>query len=238
MKNLLLFMLLFFSTLALAQDYILYETHYLVPDDGNQQAMAQKIKEHNEVYHKEGPHENHVFTVLNGPRTGQFFFAMGPCTFSDLDNRPSGKAHGLDWASIVALGQRVDNVQYWKLHEEMSYIPNPEDTEPSPMLRVRFYEVSDYDTFVEIEEKIVAVFAEMGVERPRAMYIRQFNQRDDWYAASVKPYDNWAELDKKWEGPKFKETFIKLYGEEDWETFKDDYDNTILDKEDEWRQRL
>ena len=70
MKNLFVFLFAMIATLAIGQDYVMYETHTLTPKEGHVQALEEAIAKHNELYHAEGPYKNFIFSILNGPRSG------------------------------------------------------------------------------------------------------------------------------------------------------------------------
>ena len=47
---------------------------------------------------------------------------MGPCTFTDLDMRPKGDAHGKDWEQNVAPTiAKYGAVEYWKHNPKWSF---------------------------------------------------------------------------------------------------------------------
>ncbi len=231
------FLLIMTATFVNAQDYTMYETHYLTPIAGHEQAITEEIIEHNKLYHANGPYTNYVFNILSGPRTGDFLFAMGSCTFTQLDGRPSGHAHDQDWASVILHSHGISNVEYWKRVDNLSTnIPGAGD-KLKPLSRVRFFEVSDNSDFRDLQDKFMKVTVEMGNKRPRIMYQNHFNNKEgrDW--ALVTHYDSWAELDGGKSG-EFKTTYIKLYGEDAWKELGEKYDKTVLSREDEMRVRV
>jgi len=233
MKNLLYLPFILFCGFLSAQDYGMFETHYLTPKSGHEQALSEEIAEHNKLFHADGPYANYVTTVMNGPRTGDYVFAMGPCTFTQLDDRPSSAAHGSDWASVQIHAERISNVTFWKRDDNLSYNPSGPAAVAPTMLRVRFFEVADDNLFSKVQAQIVKTIEASGSTRPRTMYQRAFPSSDkrDW--AFVSPYENWAELDEN--GPSFKERFEKANGAENWDQFIEDIGNAIISRDDEWR---
>lgn len=87
--------------IALAQDYMMYETQYLNVIPGHTQQFNDAMKAHNDRFHASGPYQASVWSITAGPHSGRMFWAMGPCTFTDLDNRPSSAEHQSDWADNV-----------------------------------------------------------------------------------------------------------------------------------------
>lgn len=225
------------ATLVMGQDYTMYETHTLTPKDGHEVALDESIAEHNKLYHADGPYQNFMFSILNGPKTGDILFAMGSCTFSQLDDRPSSRAHNKDWDSVLAHSDGgAKNIEYWVLNDDLSSPPPTATDTPKPMSRVRYFEVSDNSDFKEMQVRINKTIEAMGVNTPRFFYKNRFQNKEgrDW--ALVTWYDNWAGLDAgNWDV--FEMTFIKLYGEDGWKKLDDEYDEVVISREDEMRAR-
>lgn len=214
----------------------MYETLYLTILPGHGDAFNEKMAEHNEQFHSEGPYAAQVFFIINGPRTGQIFWAMGPTTFTQLDSRPSGEPHDPDWGQGVLSHAEVGQAEYWRRNEGLSSPLDP-DAAPQPISRVRFFEVADNALFVKTQEQIEATLKAMGYSRARTFYRKEFAHRDgrDW--ALVTSYDNWAELDATGPG-NFRNTFVEIHGLTAWSQYQDDREAAVVSVEDEWRQRL
>jgi hypothetical protein len=237
MKNLFVFLFAMIATLAIGQDYVMYETHTLTPKEGHVKALEEAVAKHNKLYHAEGPYENFMFSILNGPRSGDLLFAMGSCTFSHLDDRPSSEAHNKDWNAVLSHCEGgAKNIEYWRLEEELSHDPKGISTATKPLCRVRYFDVADNAGFRDMQAQFRKVDEAMGTKTPSFMYRNQFQNRQgrDW--AIVTWFDSWADLDAgSWNA--WKETFIKLYGEDGWKKLGDEYDDIILSREDEMRVR-
>jgi hypothetical protein len=222
-----------------AQDdpvYQMYETMYVSPAPGHADMLSESMTKHNQQFHAEGPYAAYVFFIVNGPRTGDLFWAMGPATFTDLDSRPSGDPHDSDWSNnVLKHSEDAYNAEYWVLNEELSYTPES-DGETRPVSRVRFFEVADDDLFVKVQSQIKATVEAMGGDAPRVMYRKRFLSRDkrDW--AIVSSYKTWSALDEQ--GPDFVETFKSVHGEAAWDTFDAEFDDAVVSREDEWREFL
>ena len=139
MKNLLYLVLVSIASTLSAQDYIMYETHYLSPKPGHNAELMKEIAEHNKKYHAAGPYTNVVYSVVNGPRTGQLSFAMGPLSFTHLDSRPNSPEHNEDWDSVVKLSGTVQNAEYWVRNDELSFLPENSPYSGAKLSRVRFF---------------------------------------------------------------------------------------------------
>lgn len=167
MKNLFVFLFAIMATLAIGQDYVMYETHTLTPKEGHVQALEEAVAKHNELYHAEGPYENFIFSILNGPRSGDLLFAMGSCTFSQLDGRPSSEAHNKDWNAVLSHCEGGGkNLEYWRLVEELSHDPKDISNATKPLCRVRFLDVADNAAFREMQAQFRKVDEAMGTNTP------------------------------------------------------------------------
>ena len=226
-------------TQAAGQDYAMYETQYLTVLPGHSDAFNEKMTEHNERFHSEGPYTAQVFFIINGPRSGQIFWVMGPTTFTQLDGRPTGDPHDSDWGQEVLSHAETGLAEYWRRNDDLSAPLDP-NAAPKPISRVRFFEVADNALFLKTQEQVEATLKAMGITRPRTYYRKQFFHRDgrDW--ALVTSYDNWAELDAPGPGGggNFQSTFVEVHGLAAWSTFQDERDAAVVGREDEWRQRI
>ena len=229
-----LFSLAFVPMFAVAQDYVLYETQYLTPLPGHENELSLALERHNKRFHAEEPYAAFVRYVINGPRSGDYFWIMGPSTYSDYDHRPTGDPHDSDWSNAVMAHAQSGEVEYWIQSDELSYTPEGSEDEDRPLSRVRFFEVSDNALFQELQSQITEVRAAMDSPQPRLMYRKQFQHKDgrDW--AAVVGYSGWSELDD--EGGNFPETFREIHGEAAWDTFQEQIATTIIGREDEWQE--
>ena len=229
------FLLVLMGGYLLAQDYALFETHSLTPLPGHQRALEEEIAEHNALYHADGPYQNIVTTVLNGPRTGDYIFSMGPCTFTLLDDRPSGDEHAEDWAAVALHAKKIGGVEYWRRHDDLTYTPVTTPNGMSKMFRVRYFKVSNNAMFIRVQKQIVDMIKAEGSSRARTMFQRVFPHSDgrDWLF--VEPYDSWSELDETNDGPSFRARFEALHGADAWPTFLEEIGEAIISRDDEWR---
>lgn len=237
MKHLNTFLFTILATFVFGQDYIMYETHTLTPKEGHEQALNEEIAEHNRLFHADGPYENYMFSILNGPRSGDILFAMGSCTFTQMDNRPSSPEHNKDWNGVLAhtVGG-AKHIEYWELNKALSYDPADSGNNPKMLCKARFFEVADNSDFIDMQAQFKKTLEAMGSKTPRNFYRNQFQNREgrDWVVITW--HDSWADLDKgNWD--LFKSTYIKLYGEDGWNKMDEAYDSIVLSREDEMRMR-
>ena len=85
-----------------AKKYRAVELSYMKAKIGMEAKFEAAVKAHNAKYHKEGAYESELYAIATGNETGWYVWIMGPCTFSDLDNRPNDDAHTNDWDKNVS----------------------------------------------------------------------------------------------------------------------------------------
>lgn len=238
------FAISFFTVLALfcglivpsvtAQDYQMYETQYLKVIPGHDDALRDALAAHNKQFHKEGPFRAEVYWIANGKRTGEYWWVMGPGTFTDFDDRPSGDPHDSDWANrVMSHLDATYNTEYWRLSEDLTYNAENSPDEAQPLFRNRFFEVAEEALFAKVQKQIKAVSAAMDPGKTRAMFRKQFLHRDrrDW--AMSQSFTGWSELDETG-GASFQETFVSIHGDDSWDTFLEEFDAAVVGREDEW----
>ncbi len=109
-------------SLGAAQDYTQYEVQYMTVRPEATEALNEALAEHNQEYHSGGAYHANVWYVVNGPRTGQLVWIMGPLTFAQLDGRPAAGGHDDDWSGqVVPHLEPVGDVSYWRRGENLSY---------------------------------------------------------------------------------------------------------------------
>ena len=204
MKKLLLFVLLvccatfvFSQEEAEDQSYTMFETVYLIPKMGEQQAFEAAVKAHNEKYHAEDPYTAYLHIVETGPASGSYLWAMGPTMFSHLDDRPSDDGHDDDWSNnVVPLLYKSKLAEYWILKEDLSY--TPEVYEPTKFF-VQVMDIArreDY-RFEAVLKKVVKVYEENNFEYALRTYSNAFHAGDGRDMAFVIGFDSWSWFDRE-----------------------------------------
>ena len=220
---------------AVAQDYMMYETQYVKVLPGHSGAMNEAMAAHNNAFHAEGPYAASVAFVVNGPRAGQLIWAMGPGTWTTMDNRPAGEPHDPDWADKVLAHGEADLTEYWTVNTDLSYTPETPPVAATNLFLVRFFEVADNALFLKVQGQIRDVQKTLKNPRLRTMVQRQFlgNDGRDW--AMVVPYERWADLDQDGGAP-FQAAFVETHGQAAWSTFLEEFNAAVVSRTDEWRQ--
>jgi hypothetical protein len=220
-----------------AQDYVLFESQYVKVLPGHASAMNEAMAAHNQAFHAEGPYTAGVYFIVNGTRSGQLSWVMGPTTWTAMDSRPAGEPHDPDWTDNVLAHGEAELTEYWILDPDLSYTPETTPETTQNLLMVRYFEVADNVLFVKVQRQIKEVRETMKNPRARTMYRKQFQSRDgrDW--ATVVPYGGWAELDEDSPGS-FEDAFVETHGEAAWSTFLEEFNAAVVSRADEWRQLI
>jgi len=168
--------------------------------------------------------------VSVGENAGEFVWSMGPCTYSDLDSRPSGKDHMEDWTQKVMPNVKyIKETNYWKLDEEYSYNP---DNKGASKLSIRIFDIEDFQgyRFKEVLKKVMKVYAEKNYDWTFGTYWSEFDVHADEDVAIVWGFEKWAWFDKD---TKFMKDFEEIYGEGSWQNFIEELRGTVKGTKDE-----
>ncbi|NNE26428.1 MAG: hypothetical protein HKN09_06260 [Saprospiraceae bacterium] len=240
MKNLIFIFFALFSITLMAQEAaeeapkdVILQTVILEPELESLPQLMENLAAHNKKYHPEGtPYQATVFQIATGPNIGKMVWMMGPLTWADLDNRPSGDGHDEDWVTnVVSLLEDVDHGEYWKLDVESSKNPGAEQYK---MYYIRYHEfdrTNGYrgnDAFDKIAETMKAI----DDAKHWAVYDNQFRQgvKTGRHMATVSGMNSWAEMEDNW---KFRAKFKELHGNGAWDNFLRDMDAAITNSWDE-----
>ena len=222
-----------------AQDYVQYETQYLVALPGEAGDLEEALADHNRRFHSDGAYAANVDYVINGPRSGQYFWIMGPGTWTAWDARPADEAHDSDWRDNVLAHAQNGRVEYWRLIDDLSSTVDA-GGQAQPLTRVRFFSVEDPGLFIETQQQIEAVITALDSSRSRSFFARQFAAPDGRNFALVTSFASWSELDQPspLAGGAFQAKFIELFGVGGWDQFQDAREAAGISTLDEWHQEL
>ncbi len=201
----------------------MWESFYITADNTKLKELGEAMGKHNKKYHgEEGPYHAVVYNVVSGPNMGKMVWQMGPMKFAHLDSRPKDGGHDEDWRdNVMPHVKKLSNGEYWKQDMELSNTDGMDgNVANSPILHIRFHEVAEGHGYSvdhllgQISETIKA----MDGDNPWGVYDNQFRQgyRIGRHLATVSFLKNYAEYD---EPNTFKDTFVKLHGEDAWQPF-------------------
>lgn len=206
------------------ESYGMAEITYMLPKIGMEKAFESAVKAHNLKYHKEGVFKASLDLILTGKETGWYVWIMGPCTFSDLDNRPNDDAHSNDWAKNVSpTVLKYGRNEFWRFNDKLSYRTDKSDN--PKFENIWFVDVKrgqDYK-FKEFMEKVKKAHEKRG-DGDFNVYNNQFREGNGRDVAIVWAFNNWAEMDDDNGG--IKKHFEELYGEGSWADGLKDWENS------------
>ncbi|WP_250437112.1 hypothetical protein [Hanstruepera flava] len=200
--------------------YVMWESFMLTPDNTQLKVLSENMRKHNETYHNEGAFNATVFNIVSGPNSGKIVWMMGPMQFKHNDSRPSDDAHDNDWRdNVMPYVKKMHSIEYWSQDDKLSNTGMLDgDASKYPLLFVRYHEVEDGAYSVnDFFTKVSSTIKEMEGDNPWGLYYNEFRQGDlGRHIASVGFFKNWTEFD---DDNNFKETFLKLHGENSWDNF-------------------
>ncbi|WP_111708480.1 hypothetical protein [Lutibacter citreus] len=228
---------LLFNLNTIAQEkekktYKMAEITYMLPKIGMEKAFEDAVKGHNEKYHKTGPYKAGLDQILTGEETGWYVWAMGPCMFSDLDNRPKDDAHSSHWDKNVSPTiEKYGRSEYWKFLPEVSVYSG--ESKPK-LIEIWIMEIEKENEhfFSRLLDMVKKVHIKNGNEyRVYNNLLKENNGRDK---AIIFEQNNWAELD---EDSEFMKTFKEMYKEPNsWEDFLKDWREMVKSNKSQiWR---
>ena len=231
----LLAFLLAFSGYAQDDDdsYTMYETYMLKPDTKHLKTLSDNMAAHNKKYHPASntTYSSRVWEISTGPHTGWLVWTMGPCTYSDLDDRPSADGHDEDWRdNVMPYVAKTGSAEYWRRDDDKSNITGDG---PSNMLYVRMYKVAEGQSHRvgDILDRMSAAVKAMDPAPGWSVLFNEFRQGAmGRHVATISGMDSWADLDDDWP---FKEAYMEAHGENSWMTFIHDVTDIFEDAYDE-----
>lgn len=199
------------------QQYAVFENAILTPQPDKIQQFEEGMATHNKRFHASEPYGARVYYISNGPNVGKYMWAMGPVSWSALEERPDDQAHDDDWTNNVAKYMTADSDQtYWRFNTELSNFP--EDFTVDKLL-VDMYDVKRFENekMMTATEKVANVMKEKFPDMTYGIYTNEMpSTKDGRDMAMVFFFDDMAWMG---EDPKFVQAFEEMHGEESWKDF-------------------
>lgn len=231
--------LLLLPFLAKAQDeqpYTMYLSLYLDPKIDQTESFLMNMASHNQKYHQEAPFRASVWSILNGPRSGQFVYVMGPLTWTQMGSREAQADHDADWgANVVAKTENgPEEMEYWRLEEDYTY--EPEGGLNSTTARIRIYDIvpGQGGRFrEEVLNRVIEVYKAKSYKVSFSLWNNQVRSDNGRDVATVTWYDGWKGLD---ENNSFRSDFVEVLGQEAWDKFLEALRSSTYGYKDELRE--
>lgn len=212
-------------------DYQMIEIMYLKPQPGKMKELTKGMGEHNKKFHSaEGPYGASVWSCDLGLHYGQLAWVMGPCTFTDLDGRPSGKEHDDDWNANVEPYMESTGMEYWRFDKDHSYLPA--NFKPGTKLVWTVYDIKPFEgyRFKAMCDNIVEVYKAKNYTFNFQVFWNQFDSKEGRDAAIEVDFEKWAFLDRD---DNFKKDYEEVHGEGSFQHLLDEYKDVVISANDE-----
>lgn len=206
--------LFFVCTKVQAQDdYTMFLGMYLDPIPGQSVELVKGVKAHNAKFHADGDDKAYLWSVLTGPRSGQFSWAQGPIKYTKMNEQLTDE-HAADWDSNVASKCRtVGEIRMLRRSEEHTYNPANEVIGKNVLARM-FYGVSDQGAAMEAILKIKEVLVATKADYARRVYVTDFRNKENESIMLIYPFDDWEEMETRIGlESNFAEQFNKVHGD-------------------------
>jgi hypothetical protein len=224
-----LFILLSFLTFCLAignaqTDYRQWEAGFIKAKAGQSDMFEKGIAAHNRKFHTADPYKVGVLSTLSGPHTGQYFVFLGPVTFTQIEGRPSGAEHDMDWEkNITPYVEEEGETSYWR--EDKTNIYRAPGSDNFTRSRFRNFTLlpGQRDRFEGLIKQVAAMYKAKAYPASYSVYWK--------YGASVGPHviteisvDHWSYFDRP---DTFKADFEEVNGAGSFERFQDEFELCI-----------
>lgn len=193
---------------------------------GKSDAFEKAVKAHNEKYHKEDPYQAWLDVISTGPNAGTYVWGMGPCTMTDLDDRPGKGAHDDDWKKTVEPHvASYGDIEYWKFNDKLSYSMEDFDPKASGVISIWWLDITrgEYYRFKKLMTDVQEAYAKAN-ERTMHVYNNMFINGGGKDVAIVWPRKNWAAMDEEWDLSK---VFNEVHGEDSWDLMIEEWEECV-----------
>lgn len=213
------------ATLGFSQtDYKMWETMYLTPDPAKMTELKEGLAKHNKKFHAEDPYKASVWNIFTGKHEGKLLWVMGPCSWTDLDNRPEGKSHDEDWEeNVTPYIKGASGLQYWRLEEKLSY--QPEDA-PGGKVMWTWFKIKPFEgyRFKEMLKKVKQVYEEKDYPNSLGVYYAEISTAGGYDVVLEWMFDHYAFFDRDM---KFRKDYEEIHGDGSWSFFMREYEEVV-----------
>ena len=240
----LLFLTVVYSQSLSAQaggDYVMFLSLYLDAAPGKAVDLVKGVKAHNQKFHAEGESTAYLWSVMTGPRSGQYLWAQGPVHYATFDTGLS-EEHNMDWEQNVASNcRKVHTLQLWRRSETHSY--NPENEVVGDKIIARIFKIKSHSgaqgAVMDVILKIKEVCEAKNYELARRVYTQDFRSETGENVALIYPFDSFTVLETRIGLPAgFFEDYESVHGEGSGAKFQEILDMNTNGWYDEVRTRV
>ncbi len=213
---------LLFTGSAKAQNAVLYMNQILEPIPGKIVEFENGVKAHNAKYHASGPEKANLFSIMTGPRSGQYAWVQGPMSYAAMDKALT-KEHTIDWEKNVgAFTKKNGEIRFVRLESDLSYSADPNAVVENYIVRI-FYGVTDLNQLLDAIGMIKKIYDTNKYKSSRSVYTTEFREKNEEAVALVYPFKSWTEFETR-KGLAIDDLpteMNKVHGPTGWQTFQD-----------------
>lgn len=194
-------------------DYIMTEISYMKVKVGMEVDFEKAVHKHNEKFHPEGPYQSSLWSIDAGSESGWYVWAMGPVTFTELDDSPGKGDHADHWQGNVSeYISEYGRTEYWRMQPKYSTA----NADQENMFVSWVFDIEPGGEYYvdEFMLKIQALYANHPEDEMKT-WMNVFSGNEGRDMAMNWSKDSWADLDM--DGWNIKEEFDEEHGEGSWE---------------------
>ncbi len=210
--------------LVIGQGKTLYTVNFVKPKPGMKSTFETNWKTHLAKFHSTSDKRT-VFEIVSGVHLGTFCILEGPISFADMDvEKPKAKEHGLDLEKTFQPfldGNSVTASYRWD--DTASYNAKVQ-TEKFLVQATHVKFGQQMETLREAKRTSI-VMAALPTPSPISYnyYVQLFSGSDPVVVTVRNLKDGFKELENNYYGPNpnpptaFKDTYVKMYGQDAWD---------------------
>lgn len=202
-------------------DYQQWECSYVRVKPANVDLFEKGLAAHNKKYHNADPYKIGVFDVLTGPYSGGYFIGLGPVTWTQIEGRPTGSEHDMDWQQHVA--QYIDEeseTEYWRMDKDIKYKAANSDNFTRSRIRNFTLKPGERDRFESLLRQVVAVYKQKAYPASYNVYWRQGASQGP-HAITEINMDHWSYFDRP---DTFEKDFNEVHGEGAFQRYIEEFE--------------
>ena len=219
MKKLLLFALVFATTLAFSQGKTLFEISMVKPKTGQFSTFESSWKAHLAKFHN-GDDKRTVYEILSGPYTGYYYLVEGPMSYADMDKeRPNNAMHDQDYEKTVAHHLQDEGVtNIFSLRDSLSYNTDIQaDKFVVTVTQIKDGKMSEY-----LQEARRATMLSTKIKAPfgQTTFVQSFAGSNPVVVRVRTLKDGFKELETNYNNRPptiFRDSYLKEHSQEQWD---------------------
>jgi len=203
---------------AYGQGNTLYSVLWVTPKMGKTSVFEKQWKAHHTKFHGKNDSRS-VYEILSGDNAGAFVLVSGPSSFADMDKeRPTDVAHNLDYDNNVISSVEKNSGSYTYRHADtLSYNGNVvADKFMTTVYNVKMGKMPDL-----ISETRRSIKINNQIKSPASFngYVKMWAGSHPQFVLISNLKEGFKELDSEFnpQGTKFRDAYIKEYGQEQWD---------------------